>query len=152
MKRQRGLNRFEFAVTVAIFGVLGTALLLRINAIQEDVERTEVDLALRNIRVGIQLAIGERIMRGEEGRIAEVAAGSPIDFATDQAGARPPSFAAGRVPEHPGQWAYDPYRRELAYQPRMPGAFADARELRWRYVARVDAAGRTVGVSLVGLN
>ena len=148
MKRQRGANRFEFAVTVAIFGVLAMALLMRLNAIQAEAERTEVNLTVRNIRVGIQLAIGDRIMRGEEDRIGEVAQASPIDFL----GHRPRGFGAGSFPEESGQWAYDPVRRELSYLPRLPEAFADARELRWRYVARVDSSGKTVGASLVGLN
>ena len=66
MKRQSGANKFEFAIIVVIFSVLATALMARLNAIQEEAERTEVELIVRNIRVGIQLAIGERIMRGEE--------------------------------------------------------------------------------------
>jgi type II secretory pathway pseudopilin PulG len=148
MKRQRGTSKFEFALTVAIFAVLATALLVRLNAIQEEAERTEVNLTLRNIRVGIQLAIGERIMRGEEDRIREVAQASPVDFL----GHRPRDFNDGRAPQAPGQWAYDPDRRELGYWPRLPEAFADATELRWRYVARVDPSGRTVGVSLVAVN
>jgi MSHA biogenesis protein MshG len=57
-----------------------------------------------------------------------------------------------KAPAAPGQWSYDPVRRELGYQPRIPGAFANAAELRWRYVAQVDSLGRTVGVSLVGIN
>jgi len=148
MKRQRGGSKFEFAVVVAIFGVLATLLMVRLYAIQAEAERTEVDLTVRNIRVGIQLAIGEHIMRGEEGRVGEVAQASPIDFL----GHRPRGFNAGRFPEESGQWAYDPLSRELAYLPRLPEAFAGATELRWRYVARFDAAGRTVGASLVGLN
>lgn len=148
MDRQRGTNKLEFAVVVAVFGVLATALLGRLNAIQVEAERTEVDLMVRNIRVGIQLAIGERIMRGEEGRIDEVARSSPVDFL----GHRPRGFTEARAPEGPGQWSYDPVRRELGYQPRLPEAFADATELRWRYVSRVDEAGRTVGISLVGVN
>jgi type II secretory pathway pseudopilin PulG len=148
MRRQRGANKFEFAVTVAIFGVLATALLTRLDTIQAEAERTEVDLTVRNIRVGIQLAIGERIMRGEEYRISEVAAASPIDFL----GRRPRGFTEGRVAETAGQWAYDPVRRELSYLPRLPQAFADARELRWRYLARADASGKVIGVSLVVLN
>lgn len=148
MKRQRGANKFEFAVTVAIFGVLASVLLARLNAIQAEAERTEVDLTVRNIRVGIQLAIGERIMRGEEERIAEVAQASPVDFL----GHRPRGFTDRRTAEAAGQWAYDPVRRELSYVPRLPQAFADARELRWRYVARLDLSGKTVGASLVGLN
>jgi type II secretory pathway pseudopilin PulG len=148
MRRQRGASKLEFAVTVAIFGVLATALLLRLNVIQEDAERTEVDLTVRNIRVGIQLAIGERIMRGEEYRIAEVAAASPVDFL----GHRPRGFREGRTPSGPGQWSYDAANRELVYFPRLPQAFADATELRWRYVARNDSSGRPVGASLVGIN
>ena len=148
MRRPRGANRFEFAITVAIFGVLATALLTRLDTIQAEAERTEVDLTVRNIRVGIQLAIGERIMRGEENRISEVAEASPIDFL----GRRPRGFTEGRVAETSGQWAYDPVRRELSYLPRLPQAFADARELRWRYLARADASGKVIGVSLVVLN
>ncbi len=148
MKRQRGASKFEFAVTVAILGVLAAALLVRLNDIQAEAERTEVDLTVRNIRVGIQLAIGERIMRGEEGRIIEVAQASPIDFL----GHRPRGFTNGRFAEASGQWAYDPVRRELSYMPRLPAAFANATELHWRYVARLDSSGRTVGASLVGLN
>jgi type II secretory pathway pseudopilin PulG len=148
MKHQRGASKFEFAVTVAIFGVLAVALLVRLNAIQAEAERTEVDLTVRNIRVGIQLAIGERIMRGDEGRIIEVVEANPIDFL----GHKPRGFSAGRTAEVAGQWAYDPIRRELSYVPRLPEAFADARELRWRYVARLDLSGKAVGASLVGLN
>lgn len=148
MRRERGSGKFEFAVTVAIFGVLATLLLLRLNAIQEEAERTEVDLTIRNIRVGVQLAIGERIMRGEEERIVEVAQASPVDLL----GHRPRGFTDDKLAQAPGQWAYDPLRRELSYVPRLPGAFADSPELRWRYVARVDDSGRTVGASLVRLN
>lgn len=148
MTRQHGASKFEFAVTVAIFGVLAAALLVRLNAIQAEAERTEVNLTVRNIRVGIQLAIGERIMRGEEDRIIEVAQASPVDFL----GHKPRGFSDRRVAAVSGQWAYDPVRRELSYLPRMPEAFADTAELRWRYVARVDPSGRTVGASLVGLN
>jgi hypothetical protein len=122
--------------------------MVRLNAIQAEAERTEVDLTIRNIRVGVQLAIGERIMHGEEGRIIEVAQGSPFDFVDH----RPRDFNTGSFPEAPGQWAYNSVRRELAYLPRLPGAFDGATELRWRYVARVNSDGRTVGASLIALN
>lgn len=148
MRPQRGASKFEFAVTVMIFGVLAAALMARLSAIQEEAERMEVNLTVRNIRVGIQLAIGERIMRGEEFRIGEVAAASPVDFL----GHRPRGFTERGAPSAPGQWSYDAARRELVYLPRLPRAFADATELRWRYVARNDSSGRTVGASLVGIN
>ncbi|MCK9389888.1 MAG: hypothetical protein M0Q22_16045, partial [Sulfuritalea sp.] len=118
-------------------------------AIEAEAERTEVNLTVRNIRVGIQLAIGERIMRGEEERISEVAQANPVEFL----GHPPRDFnASARAPEASGQWAYDPLRRELAYRPRLPGAFDGVEELRWRYVARFDSSGRTIGATLVALN
>jgi len=152
MKRQCGASKFEFAVTVVILVVLAAVLLVRLTAIEAEAERTEVNLTVRNIRVGIQLAIGERIMRGEEDRIGEVAQASPVDFAVAYSGDRPHSFSAGRFPEAPGQWAYDPASRELAYRPRLPEAFDGVEELRWRYVARFDASGKAVGAALVRLN
>ncbi len=149
MGRQRGFSKFEFSLVIAVIGILATALMARLNAIQAEAERTEVNLTVRNMRVGIQLAIGERIIRGEENRIVEVAQASPVDFL----GHRPRDFNAETgIPMAPGQWAYDPVRRELAYQPRLPEAFGGAAELHWRYVARLDASGRPVGASLVGLN
>lgn len=149
MGRQQGFSKFEFSLVIAVIGILATALMARLNAIQAEAERTEVNLTVRNMRVGIQLAIGERIMRGEENRIVEVAQASPVDFL----GHRPRDFnAEAGTPMAPGQWAYDPVRRELAYQPRLPEAFAGAAELHWRYVARFDSSGRPVGASLVGLN
>jgi general secretion pathway protein G len=148
MIRQQGASKLEFALTIAIFGVLAALLLQRLAVIEEDAERIEVDLTIRNMRVGIQLAIGERNMRGEEDRLAEVAAASPVDML----GKYPRGFVAAPEPTAAGEWAYDPLRRELSYLPRLPGAFGDAEALRWRYVARTDAAGKVVGASLVGLN
>ncbi|MBI5108714.1 MAG: hypothetical protein HZA62_08190 [Rhodocyclales bacterium] len=148
MNRQRGASRLEFAITVAIFGVLAALLLQRLALIEEDTERVEVDLTIRNIRTGIQLAIGERIMRGEEDRLAEVAAASPVDML----GKHPRGFVAERAASAAGEWAYDPQRRELSYLPRQPQAFGNADELRWRYVARTDANGKVFGASLVRLN
>lgn len=149
MRRQRGFTKFEFSLVIALIGILATLLLARLIAIEAEAERTEVNLTVRNMRVGIQLAIGERIMRGEEDHIIEVAQASPIDFL----GHRPRGFnAEASTPLTSGQWTYDPVRRELAYQPRLPEAFSGATELHWRYVARLDASGRTIGASLVGLN
>lgn len=145
MRYRRGFSKFEFALVVALVGVLATALLGRLLVIEAEAERTEVALTIRNIRVGIQLAIGERIMRGEEARLAEVARASPLDFL----GQPPRGFVArAATPAAPGQWTYDARRRELAYRPRLPQAFAGAEELHWRYLARFNAAGQVVGASL----
>jgi general secretion pathway protein G len=143
-----GATKLEFVVVVVVFGLLAAILLARINAIQADAERTEVDLTVRNIRVGIQLAIGERIMRGEEHRIDEVARASPLEFLDH----RPRGLVDDPEVQQAGQWTYDPRQRELIYLPRSPEAFDQARRLRWRYTARVDTTGKTVGASLIVIN
>ena len=148
MTRQRGATRLEFAITVATFGVLGALLLQRVALVEEDTERTEVDVTIRNIRTAIQLAIGERIMRGEQDRLAEVAAARPVDLL----GKHPRGYVAAPAATAAGEWAYDPQRRELSYQPRQPRAFGEAGKLRWRFVASTDAAGKVFGASLVRLN
>ncbi|MCF8197360.1 MAG: hypothetical protein K9J42_01240 [Sulfuritalea sp.] len=148
MKHQRGVSKLEFAVVVAILGILAAMLLTRLNAIEADLERIEVDLTVRHIRAGIQAAIGEHIMRGEEYRIAEIAQASPIDFLGEQ----PRRFNEGLTADVAGQWAYNPNRRELSYLPRIPSAFGGADELRWRYESQLDRLGKTVGIRLVKLN
>jgi type II secretory pathway pseudopilin PulG len=148
MLLQHGKGKFEFAIVVAVLGILASLLLARLQAIEEETERTEVELTVRNMRVGIQLAIGERIIRGEEGRIDEVAQANPFDYL----GQRPRGLADGRVATEAGQWAYDPIRRELSYRPRLPGAFGNAETLRWNYVASRDENGKSFGVNLVRRN
>ena len=53
MEQARGGTKLEFALVVVIFGILATALLNRLQAIEADAERTEVELTVRNIRVGV---------------------------------------------------------------------------------------------------
>ena len=148
MSRPRGFNKFEFSVIVAVFGILAAALAVRLIALQAEAERTEVDLTVQNIRTGIEQAVAEYVMRGEEQRIIEISQASPIDFLQIP----PDGTAAASVANSSAQWAFDPVRRELIYRPRSPEAFAGATELRWRYIARTDSSGRTIGAGLIRLN
>jgi hypothetical protein len=141
VKRQAGLSKFEFAVVLAIFGVLAHILLDRLTALELETERLEVDLTVRHIHTGLKLAIGERLMRSEEQRIAELRDANPLDFLDLKVG---PGKTAGA----PGSWRYDAASRILAYRPRQPEAFGGRTSLTWRYVGRTDEAGRTVGLRL----
>lgn len=144
-RAQRGIGKFEFVIVVIIIGVVSLLLAERLNHIEMEAERTEVDLTIRNIRVGIQLAVGEHVMHGEDARIAEIAEiadASPVDFL----GYLPRGFRAeASYPEAAGEWAYNIPRRELAYRPRLPKAFDGREELRWRYERRLAADGRSLG-------
>lgn len=141
MTRGRGASKLEFLVVLIVFGVLAALLLDRLIAVEHETERLEVDLTLRHIDVGLKLAVGERIMRGEEARIAELAAASPLDFL-----ALPQDAAAATArAEH---WRYDAASRVLSYRVRQPAAFGGSERLSWRFISRTDAAGRTVGLGL----
>lgn len=133
MRRQAGLGKFEFAVVLAIFGVLATLLLDRLVALEHETERIEVDLTLRHIDIGLKLAIGERMMRGEEAHIPALLEVNPLDFLGTPA-------AQG--------WGYDAGSRTLGYRPRQPEAFGGRTHLEWRYTGRTDELGRMVGLRL----
>ncbi|MDX9994548.1 MAG: hypothetical protein RBS28_04420 [Rhodocyclaceae bacterium] len=139
MRRQRGLSKFEFAVVLAIFGILATLLLDRLVALEHDTERLEVALTLRHIDIGLKLAIGERMMRGEEARIPELLQRNPLDFLDQQ------KIGAGGTA---GGWQYDPASRILGYRPRQPAAFDGRTRLEWRFIGHIDELGRNVGLRL----
>ncbi len=149
LRTQRGIGKFEFAIVVIIIGVASLLLAERLNHIEMEVERTEVDLTIRNIRAGIQLAVGEHVMHGEDARVAEITDASPVAFLGDL----PRGFRVGApYPEAAGEWTYNATRRELAYRPRLPEAFEGREELRWRYERRVAPDGRFLGPLLKAEN
>lgn len=132
---QSGVSKFEFALVVAIIGILGGLLMHRLTEVEAAAERLQVDLTVRHMRVGLSLAIGERIMQGREDSLAELLERSPAEFL---GGA---GLADG--------WRYDPSNRRLSYRPRQPEAFEGREELQWRLTAAGRAGGRVMGLRLV---
>lgn len=141
MKRQAGLGKFEFAVVLAIIGVLAYSLLDRLIALELETERLEVELTVRHINTGIKLAVGEAIMRGEEAHIAELLDENPLNFLGQKVG-------AGRTASGAKGWHYNPATRALSYRPRQPEAFGNQEKLAWRLRGHADEIGRTVGLRL----
>lgn len=143
MKRLRGRGTLEFLIVVLVFGMLAAVLLDRLVGIERAAERSAVDLAVRNMRVGLQLAIGERIMQGREDRMGEVLDLNPLDFLGRPADAQAESGDGRR-----GSWLFQPVDRTLVYRPRQPEAFSGRTELRWRIAAYRAAGNRIVGIRL----
>ena len=141
MNGGRGASRLEFAVVLVVFGILAHLLLARLVAIEHETERLEVDLTVRHINIGLKLAIGEHMMRGEESRIAALHAANPLDFLGQKVDAG----------ETASRWQFTPHDRILRYQPRQPEAFDTQTELRWQLVGHQDTLGRTVGLKLEAL-
>ncbi|MCX7897360.1 MAG: hypothetical protein N2441_05755 [Rhodocyclaceae bacterium] len=141
MKRQRGASAFEFVVATLIIVVLAAALLSRLIEVAQEQERLEVRLTLRHIETGIKLAIGEKLMRGEDSRLSELLETNPLTFLAHAPAAR----------GQPARWRYDAARRELIYEPRQPQAFSGQTRLTWCYLGRRDEQGRLVGIGLEAL-
>lgn len=154
MKRQAGFGKFEFAVVLAIFGVLATLLLNRLVALEQATEQLGVELTVRHINTGIKLAVADAIMRGEEMRIAELIDENPLNFLAPKVGAgetaQPDAANMGTAPTLAG-WHYDKASRTLNYRPRQPQAFDGREQLAWRYISHTDELGRSAGLRLEAL-
>lgn len=147
-KTQRGFDKFEFLVIVAIAGVAALVLLDRLLGMERESERTEVMLTIRNIRVGLQLAVGEYLMRDQEDRLPEILEADPTVFL----GRLPRGYTAtDNVAQDPGSWGFNPASRVLSYRPRQPEAFGGATELRWKLAGQRSSYGRMVGIRLESL-
>lgn len=144
-RRQAGISKLEFSVSVAIVGVLAFLLQGRLLNLEAETERLEVDLTLRNARVGLQLAIGERLMRGEEHRLGELLETNPIKFL-----GREPQGYIGETTKRggPGSWRYDERTRTLSYRPRQPAAFGGTVELHWQMRSSGVRGGRVSGIRI----
>ena len=142
-RRQRGLGLLELTVFLAVFSALAGALLIHIQRVERDAERTAVDLTVRNINVGIKHAVGDLLMKGQEARAIELLARNPLEFLGGAQG--------GGAPDLSG-WSFDAERRVLSYAPRQPEAFADRHRLDWIVKGRRNDFGRLVDLHLEALD
>lgn len=138
MKQQRGRGKLEIAVALIIFGILAHLLLERLVAVEHETERLEVSLTVRHIHLGIKLAIGEHLMRGEDPPMATLLQRNPLDF-----------LEYGKVGGGgTARWQYDPPSHTLSYRPRQPEAFEGRQQLSWHFTAYTDERGRMAGLRL----
>ena len=148
MSNSSGISKLEFLVLVAVIGVAATAFLQRVLDVEWESERTEVSLTVRNMRVGLSLAVGERLMRGQEDQLAELLDANPTVFL----GHLPRGYVAAATDAvRQGAWHFDPATRILSYRPRQPEAFGGRQELRWKMTSRGSIGGRIAGIRLESL-
>lgn len=152
-----GKNWFQSAVLLLILGLVLLALLSTLNEAKEQAERQIVDLTIRNMRTGMQLAMGEALMRQREREMASWVGSNPVQWlATSPAGYRGDCSAEESGDLSGGEWCFERDRRELVYRPRqveyLQGAEGKSQQqcsqLSWR-VARTP--GNEVSDGFVGL-
>jgi hypothetical protein len=138
---QNGASRSGLLAIIA----LAAALALVLNETQATMEEAQVDIIVRNMRTGLQVAIGERLIRGEDNRLGELLTANPIRFLNH---APEGYIGESTLADGSGSWRFDPEKRVLEYRPRHRGAFGGQEALRWRLQAAGTPAGRTVGLRL----
>lgn len=148
---QQGLGKLEFAVVLTILGVLAAVLLGRLTNVEREAERLEVALAVRNMRTGLKLAVGELIMHGEESRIADLLNENPLNFLGNQIVPQDAERSADDTASRSGEWMFSSATRELNYRPRQPEAFDGRKRLSWRLEGSRDARGRMLDLRLAKL-
>ncbi len=145
------------AVVLVVLGSLAMGLLWALNDIKERAERQVVDLTIRNMRTGMQWAMGEALMHQREREIATWVGANPVNWL----GAPPGGYRGECSAEESrglsgGEWCFERASRELVYRPsradhlrtlpEVKGSKCD--QLHWR-VARVSANVSNAG--FVGL-
>ncbi len=107
------------AIVLVLLGALALGLLWALDDASERAERQVVELTLRNMRTGMQLAMGEALMRQREGEIASWAGSNPVHWlAAPPAGYRGECSADESRDLSGGEWCFERASRQLAYRPR----------------------------------
>jgi len=137
--------------------LLGYWLLGALHDAQERGEKLAVELAVRNMRTAMQLAMGEALMHQREGEIASWVGSDPTRWLGRQPDGHRGECSAAEADNLPaGAWCFDRERRELAYRPRnvehlrilATDGGRQTEQLRWR-VARAPESAASGG--FVGL-
>lgn len=143
-----GKKWFQWAVLFLLIGALAIGLISALNDAKVVAERQMLDLTIRNMRTGMQLAMGEALMQGRQREIADWAGSNPLRWlGTKPVGYRGECTRYGAKALQIGEWCFDATRSELAYRPRA--APDQCEVLRWRVTGSSERGNSSEG--LIGL-
>ena len=140
---------FQWAVLFVLLGSLSMGLLSALDDAKERAEKQVVELTLRNMRTGMQLAMGEALMHQRVQEIATWVGGNPVSWlGTPPVGYRGECSAGASRSLSGGEWCFERASRELVYRPnsvdhlRNSSAEKDSQcgQLRWRVARGLEGA------------
>ena len=112
-------NWFQRAVLFVVLGLLAIGLISALGDAKEEAEKQIVELTIRNMRTGLQRAMGEALMHQREGEMASWAGSNPVRWLDSlPAGYRGECSTAESWALSGGEWCFERGRRELVYRPR----------------------------------
>lgn len=110
------MAKLEFAISVAIFGVLAAVLLERLIYVQESAEKVHMEATASALRSALFLKIAEHMNAGKSIDYEKLAQENPMDWLER----KPPNYAGAftRPPYPPpeGSWYFDKTVHILTYQ------------------------------------
>ena len=152
-------NWIQRAVLLVIIGLFVMGLLSVLDEAKQRTEEQMVSLTVRNMRTGLQLAMGEALMHQRESELATWVGSNPVRWLnTAPEGYRGECSGDQRRNLAAGEWCFERDRRELVYRPRRvdqlrvapDGSETQCERLSWQ-VARapkIAANGGFVGLRI----
>lgn len=106
------------AVFLVVVGALSYAIVQAVSEARDEAERLVVDLTIRNMRTGMQLAIGEAIMQQRAQEVPDWEGENPVGWL----GTLPTGYVGACRNQDSGKavrrvWCFDEARRVLVYYP-----------------------------------
>ena len=147
---------FQWAVLFGVLAVLSIGLLWALGEVKERAEKQVVDLTVRNMRTGMQLAMGEALMHQREAEIALWVGSNPVRWLSSE-----PKGYRGACPQAEsgelkgGEWCFDSEQKKLMYRPlridhlRESAGGRECDRLAWRVTRSPDRGADSGG--FVGL-
>ena len=121
-------NWFQRAVLFVVLGLLAIGLISALGDAKEEAEKQIVELTIRNMRTGMQRAMGEALMHQREGEMASWVGSNPVHWLdTLPAGYRGECSTAESWALSGGEWCFERGRRELVYRPRNSDHLRDSK-------------------------
>ena len=112
---QRGLSFLEFAVCMALMGIIVGVLLERALYYQEYAEKTAMEWTAANIRTGLRYKVAELILANRVSEIPTLADENPMNWLAERPGNYLGELDPAPAYEPKGQWYFDKRNRELVY-------------------------------------
>ena len=144
--KQCGASFVEFAVSIALMGIVVGVLLERVLYYQEYAEKAAMESTAENIRTGLRYKVADLILANRASEIPSLADENPMNWL----GERPPNYLgeleSAPADEAKGKWHFDKRNRELVYTVNNRRHFSPSlyRDFSVRYrVMRISAGAVT---------
>lgn len=136
--KQRGASLLEFAVAVAVIGVLMTVLLQRVFYYQGEAERVAVEHTVANLRAALEIKVAEGKLPGGSVNLTNLTEENPLNLLKNK-----PANYAGELFQPSdsdigeGNWCFDRHDKSLIYLLNNGISFGDAQSKRLKFKVKL---------------